>query len=314
MSHELRTPLHAILGMTALALEGDLDDERREYIETARESATTLIALMDDVLDISRIEAERIDLSPREIDIGVLAGETLKSLAPRAHERGLELVLREATVLPRRVLGDAVRIRQVLTNLVSNAIKFTDRGEVVVSISHAVSPTGIDLHLEVADTGIGIPPEEQEQIRAVRAVDGSTARRHGGRARADDRQPPRTPDAGPPGSRVGRDRLDLPRLAALGVPVPRAQASARRCRHAGCRWSTITRPRARPSVRTRSCWPRGLRRPPRAQTSGRDVAARRAIVPSTLSSSSTTTSEEDAPALARRWMTTDACAIVPGCS
>lgn len=181
MSHELRTPLHAILGMTALALEGDLDDERREYIETARESATTLIALMDDVLDISRIEAERIDLSPREIDIGVLAGETLKSLAPRAHERGLELVLREATVLPRRVLGDAVRIRQVLTNLVSNAIKFTDRGEVVVSISHAVSPTGIDLHLEVADTGIGIPPEEQEQIfEPFVQVDGSTARRHGG--------------------------------------------------------------------------------------------------------------------------------------
>ncbi|MEZ6125067.1 MAG: response regulator [Planctomycetaceae bacterium] len=238
ISHELRTPMNAILGMTRLALQEKLPDVVRDYLTTARDSADVMLLLINDILDFSRLEASRLELDPAPFDIRRTLDDLMALLSLRAHEKGLELVAQVHPQVPSRVVGDAKRIRQVLTNLISNAIKFTESGEVVVTVAlrqnapdprqpdvfsqlqqHAWVPSGVswssvpdnsrpgdrvvgdDQHAEgtqkedstgndrddvtivfcIADTGIGIRPEDHERIfQPFTQVDASTTRTYTG--------------------------------------------------------------------------------------------------------------------------------------
>jgi PAS domain S-box-containing protein len=182
ISHEIRTPMNAIIGMTELALEMRITREQREYLDAIKSSAEALLSLVNDLLDFAKIEASRLRLDHIPFDLRDTIEDGIRVLAPRAHQKGLELACHIDSAIPDRLVGDPLRLRQVVINLVGNAIKFTDQGEVVVNITApVVDPRVVELHFSVRDTGIGIPREKQASIfDAFSQADSSTTRRYGG--------------------------------------------------------------------------------------------------------------------------------------
>ncbi|MEZ6144038.1 MAG: response regulator [Planctomycetaceae bacterium] len=182
ISHELRTPMNAIIGMLDLALGEQLEPGIEDYLQTARDSADTLLHLLSDLLDFSRMEAGRFELEEEPFSIRDIVDGTMKTMSLRAHEKGLELVGRVGQHIPDRVSGDGQRLRQILTNLVSNAVKFTEQGEVALTVdSESKTEDQVRMRFSVRDTGIGIAAEDRERVfQPFTQLDATTTRRYSG--------------------------------------------------------------------------------------------------------------------------------------
>ena len=182
MSHEIRTPMNGILGMTELALEIADNSEQSEYLRTVKESAHALMSILNDILDFSKIESGKFELNPTQFDLHDCVGDCMRLLEVRASEKQIELAVDIRPDIPEILVGDPGRVRQILMNLVGNAIKFTEKGGVTVKIfTEEIHGSTHTLHFMIADTGIGVPVDKQEKVFApFEQADGSTTRRYGG--------------------------------------------------------------------------------------------------------------------------------------